>query len=424
MRGQLPVTVETAHCDLRKAIMPTFFYKAVAKDGNLINGSFDGSDDRTVALRLQEMGLTPIQIASRQSLSPLKLNLNWRFRKVGSKEIMFFTQELSTLVNAGLPLDRSLTICKSLSQGAALQSLVEEILQGIKQGKTFGDSLSTHPEVFSKLYVNMVRAGEASGSLPLVLERLVEFQQSSDELKGYLISSLIYPALLAAVGFSSIVILLNFVIPKFAQVFKDAGQSLPLPTQILLSISEFSKSYWWLVGGVIAGLFIVFNRFVATERGRWFWDSFKLKVFLVGDVLCKIEVARISRTLGTLVHNAVPLVHSLNIVKDITNNSVIARSISNIAEGVKKGEGIARPMEKSGVFPPLAVHLVEVGEETGRLDAMFLELAKVYDKEVRSSIKNLIALFEPAMILVMGILVGIIVISILMAITSINDLPS
>ena len=207
-------------------------------------------------------------------------------------------------------------------------------------------------------------------------------------------------------------------------MFSDAGQSLPLPTQILLSISEFSKSYWWLVGGVFAGLLIAFNRFVATERGRWIWDNFKLKVFLLGDVLCKIEVGRISRTLGTLVHNSVPLVQSLNIVKDITNNSVIAGSIANIAEGVKRGEGVARPMEKSKIFPPLAVHLVEVGEETGRLDAMFLELAKVYDKEVRSSIKNLIALFEPAMILVMGILVGIIVISILMAITSINDLPS
>ena len=403
--------------------MATFYYKAVAKGGGLIDGSLEGRDDKAVAVRLQEMGLIPIQIAGRQASSPFKLNLKWRFRKIGSKEVMFFTQELSTLVNAGLPLDRSLGICRSLSQNPALQSLVEEVLQGIKQGKTFADSLSSHPEAFSKLYINMVRAGEASGSLPLVLDRLVEFQQSADELKSYLISSLIYPALLALVGFASIVVLLNFVIPKFAQVFRDAGQSLPLPTQVLLTISEFSKAYWWLMGAALAGVFVLFKRFVGTAKGRNSWDRFKLRIFLLGDVLLKMEVSRISRTLGTLIHNSVPLIQSLNIVRDISGNTVIANSISDIAEGVKKGEGVAKPMERASVFPPLAVHLVEVGEETGRLDAMFLELARVYDKEVRSSIKNLIALFEPMMILVMGVVVGVVVISILLAIVSINDVP-
>jgi general secretion pathway protein F len=269
----------------------------------------------------------------------------------------------------------------------------------------------------------MIRAGEVSGSLPLVLDRLVEFQQSADELRGYLISSLIYPSLLTLVGCASILILLNFVIPKFAQVFQDAGQSLPLPTQVLLTISEFSKSYAWTIALALAAILFGFRRYIATQKGRRAWDMFKLRAILLGDVLRKIEVARISKTLGTLVHNSVPLVHSLNIAKEISGNAVISESILEIAEGVKKGEGVARPMEKTGVFPPLAVHLVQVGEETGRLDSMLLELSKVYDKEVRSAIKNLIALFEPAMIVVMGVIVGVIVISMLLAIVSINDVP-
>lgn len=403
--------------------MATFSYRAVGKGGNLVGGVLEGTDDKAVALKLQDMGLIPIEIGTKGERRSWELNLAWRFSQVSSKDIMFFTQELSTLVNAGLPLDRSLTICKELSEKPAVRSIVDQILQGIKQGRTFADSLSAHPRAFSKLYVNMVRAGEASGSLPLVLDRLVEFQQSADELKSYLISSLIYPGLLSVVGAGSVVILLNFVIPKFAQVFQDAGQSLPLPTQVLLTLSELSKSYGWVLLLVAGGACFAFSRWVATPQGRWLWDHFKLRVWLLGEVLRKIEVARISKTLGTLVHNAVPLVHSLNIVREISGNAVVSKAIAEIADGVKKGEGVARPMERTGVFPPLAVHLIEVGEETGRLDAMLLELSRVYDKEVRSAIKNLIALFEPTMILAMAVVVGIIVISMLLAIVSINDVP-
>ncbi len=403
--------------------MATFFYKAVAGSGAVVDGVMDGANDRAVALKLQDMGLVPIQIGTRRSDQRLKLSVRWRFRRVGTKEVLFFTQELSTLINAGLPLDRSLAICKQLSDRKTLQSLVGDVLEGIKQGKTFADSLANHPHAFSKLYINMVRAGEVSGSLPLVLDRLVEFQQSADELRSYLISSLIYPMLLSLVGGASIVVLLNFVIPKFAQVFQDAGKALPLPTQILLTTSDFSKRYWWVFLSFSGLAILALRSFISTEKGRWTWDNFKLKLPLLGELLRKIEVARISKTLGTLVRNSVPLIHSLNIVKEISSNEVVSGAISGIAEGVKKGEGVAGPMEKSGVFPPLAIHLIQVGEETGRLDSMLLELAKVYDKEIRSAIKNLIALFEPVMILCMAFLVGVIVICMLLAIVSINDVP-
>lgn len=403
--------------------MPTFFYRAVGRDGAIVNGVVEESTDRAAAVKLQDMGLVPLHLGTRRSRRIWDMEINWRPGGIGSRDLMFFTQELSTLVNSGLPLDRSLAICKELSGKKKLQALADEILQDLKRGKSLADSLAAHPRVFSKLYVNMVRAGEAGGALPLVLERLVEFQQSADELRSYLISSLIYPALLTLVGAASIVVLLNYVIPRFAEIFQEAGRALPLPTQILLGVSGFTQSYWWVFLLALGGLGVGFSRLLANPGGRLWWDGLKLKTAGIGEILKKVEMARISRTLGTLVHNAVPLVQALGIVREISGNRVIAQAIRAVAEGVKRGEGVAGPMRQSGVFPPLAVHLIEVGEETGRLDTMLLRLAEVYDKDVRAAVKNFIALFEPVMILVMGLVIGGIVISTVMAMVSINELP-
>ena len=403
--------------------MPTFFYRAVGKDGGIVNGVVEESTDRAAAVKLQDMGLVPLHLGTRRSRRFWDVEINWRPGGIGARDLMFFTQELSTLVNSGLPLDRSLAICKELSGKKKLQNLADEILQDLKRGKTLADSLAAHPKVFSKLYVNMVRAGEAGGALPLVLERLVEFQQSADELRSYLVSSLIYPALLTLVGAASIVVLLNYVIPRFAEIFDEAGRALPLPTQILLGVSGFTRGYWWVFLLVLGGLGVGFSRLLANPGGRMWWDGLKLRTAGIGEILKKVEMARIARTLGTLVHNAVPLVQALGIVREISGNRVIARAIRAVAEGVKRGEGVARPMRQAGVFPPLAVHLIEVGEETGRLDTMLLRLAEVYDKDVRAAVKNFIALFEPVMILVMGLVIGGIVISTVLAMVSINELP-
>ena len=403
--------------------MPTFFYRAVGKDGGIVNGVVEESTDRAAAVKLQDMGLVPLHLGTRRSRRLWDMEIGWRPGGIGSRDLMFFTQELSTLVNSGLPLDRSLAICKELSSKKKLQALADEILQDLKRGRTLADSLAAHPRVFSKLYVNMVRAGEAGGALPLILERLVEFQQSADELRSYLISSLIYPALLTVVGAASIVVLLNYVIPRFAEIFQEAGQALPLPTRILLAVSGFTRGYWWVFLLVLAGLGLGFTRLLASPKGRLWWDGLKLRTVGIGEILKKVEMARISRTLGTLVRNAVPLVQALGIVREISGNRVIGQAIRTVAEGVKRGEGVAGPMRRAEVFPPLAVHLIEVGEETGRLDAMLLRLAEVYDKDVRSAVKSFIALFEPVMILVMGLVIGGIVISTVLAMVSINELP-
>jgi len=401
--------------------MAIFNYKAVNSKGGFAEGRLEAADARAVTFRLQSMGLIPVSIdePAKPKLSVLpKLTL----QGISRKDILFFTEELSTLVGAGLPLDRSLGITAELASKPALRVVIQNVLKQIKGGKSLAESLAAHPRHFSKLYVNMIRAGEAGGVLTVILERLVDFERASDELRSYLIGALIYPCLLTAVGMGSVGILFYFVIPKFASIFGELGAKIPPSTQALLTISTLTRSYWWvLVAGLVAAI-VGFKAWVKTSRGSRTWDTIKLKVPLLGSTILKMEVARFARTLGTLTASAVPLIVGVRIVQDIADNQLIAEGISKIASGAKRGEGVAKPMRDAGVFPGLAVHLVEVGEETGRLDTMLLQVADVYEKDVRTSVKALTSVLEPLIILVMGILVGAVVLSILMAIFSINDI--
>jgi len=277
--------------------------------------------------------------------------------------------------------------------------------------------------VFPKVYVNMVHAGEVGGVLEEILGRLTVFLETSENLRSYVIGALIYPALLSVVAVASVTIMTLFVIPRFAGVFQDMGVPLPLPMAMLKGLSDFLAGYWWLilVSAILVGVYL--KRYRTSPEGRLQWDRWLLRLPLWGPVVRKVEVARFSRTLGTLLHSGVPLLQGMNIVREILSNQGIATTIEPIRNGIKKGEGIAQPMKQSGVFPPLAMHLIEVGEESGKLDTMLIQVAEVYDTEVRTSIKNLISFFEPALILVMGIVIGTMVISMLMAIFSINEVP-
>jgi general secretion pathway protein F len=343
------------------------------------------------------------------------------FQRVSRKDILYFTEELSTLIHAGLPLDRSLEIAASLTSKTALRDAIRDVLNQIKSGKSLSEAFAAHPRYFSSLYVNMLRAGEAGGVLDEVLMRLVEFERSSDELRGYLIASLIYPGLLFAVGSGSVGILLYFVIPKFATIFDGIGAAIPPQTLALLWVSDFTRRYWWVCAGLVALAVAAFRAWRNTPKGRRDWDVLVLKLPLLGPVALKIEVARFARTLGTLVSSSVPLISAMRIVQGIAGNQVVAEGIAKVAEGAKRGEGVARPMQTSGVFPPLILHLVEVGEETGKLDAMLIQVADIYEKEVRTAVKALVSVFEPVIILVMGVLIGTVVLSMLMAIFSINE---
>lgn len=399
--------------------MTHFYFRAVASDGQIRTGAIHAESERLVANELRRQGLTPVYVG-KEAKKSLDIKLpSFAGRK--KRDVLFFTQELSTLLSAGVPVDRALSITAELTDRAAFRALVLDILRVLKGGRTLADSLATHPDHFSELYINMVRAGEAGGSLAVVFERLSEFERTRDDLRSYIISSMAYPTLLTIVGIGSILVLMNFVVPRFAAVFEESRMEIPLPTKMLLVGSKFLQSY----GGIGIALLIAFAigmyTYVRTAPGRLWWDTLRLKIPILGSALRKAETARFARAMGTLVTNSVPLVQSLSIAGATLNNRRIAGSLETVSLGVKRGEGIAGPLRKAGQFPPLAAHLLSVGEETGRLDSMFVRMADIYDADTRASIRRFTSLFEPLVILIMGIVVGTLILSMLLAIVGMND---
>ncbi|MDQ1333068.1 MAG: hypothetical protein QG552_18 [Thermodesulfobacteriota bacterium] len=408
--------------------MPVYSYKATDSSGKIFDGSLEAEEEKGVVSELHRMGLIPIRI-TRQKGNAKSLNADVSslfgsiFKRVSSKDVMIFTQDLATLLEAGLPVDRALSILINSAEKEQVREVVGDILRTVQGGGYLSDGLSRHPSLFSILYVNTVRAGEAGGVLETVLVRLGEFLESSQDLMDYLKSALVYPLFLVFVGGVSIIVLLTFVIPKFAIIFSDMGQALPLSTRFLLGLSDLLRRYWWLILVGMGGGYYLIRRYVRSPAGRLRFDEEKLRLPVTRDLVKKVEVARFARTLGTLTKSGVPILQALRMVKDIMSNQVIARSMDMVYNRVKEGERLSKPLSDSGIFPSLAIQMITVGEETGRLDAMLLKVAENYDKAVKNMVKRLISFLEPAMILVMGLVVGFIVISMLMAIFSVNDMP-
>jgi general secretion pathway protein F len=399
--------------------MAAFYFRAVTPDGKLRTGTLSGASEREVARELRRQGLIPVYVGSEPKKGfALHLPVWHRGRR---RDVLFFTQELATLLGAGVPLDRALAITSELTERTEFRLVVQDVLRILKGGKSLADSLAAHPEYFSELYVNIVRAGEASGALAPVFERLAEFERTRDELRNYILSSMIYPALLVVVGLASITLMLYFVVPRFAQVFEESRLRMPAATQILLEASNLLKRFGWIVFASVAAVLAGLRAYIRTPAGRWWWDGLRLRLPLLGEALRRAETARFARAMETLVANGVPLVQSLNIAARILGNQRIARALEAVAQGVKRGEGIAGPLRKSGHFPALAAHLLSVGEETGRLDQMFGRMAEIFENDTRTAIRRFTTLFEPLVILVMGVMVGILVLSMLLAITSINE---
>ncbi len=396
-----------------------FHFRAVASDGKLRTGTLTAETEKIAAQELKRQGLIPVFVGAEEKRG-FQFSLP-AFKTGHRRDVLFFTQELSTLLNAGVPVDRALSITAELTERGAFRAVVLDIVRLLKGGKALADSIAAHPSHFSELYINMVRAGEASGSLSQIFDRLAEFERTRDDLRGYIVSSLIYPGLLTLVGCASIFILLNFVVPRFAQIFADPRIKIPTPTLIMLEASRYMREYWLPAAIVIGSTILVFITYIRTPNGALWWDSTRLRLPVLGDALRKAETSRFARAMGTLVAANVPLVQSLGISRGILNNRRIAGSLEKIAQGVKRGEGIAGPLRKAGEFPPLAGHLLSVGEETGHLDAMFNRMADIYEVETRTAIRRFTSLFEPMIILVMGVVVGTLILSLMLAITSIND---
>jgi len=410
--------------------MTEFFYKASDRSGKVVQGSLEADDEAAVIAQIRRMGYLPIRIDAegnrrRASSSWLNLNLDIKlanpFGGVSGKVLLSFTQELSTLIKAGLPLDRSLSIIAEVTDNERLKKVSEEVLKDVRGGKSLSDAFAKHPAVFNKLYVSMVKAGEAGGVLDIVFERLTDFLERSQSLKGTVTNAVIYPVGLVTLMGLVVLFLIWVIIPKFVEIFETLGQELPASTNLLLSFSNLLTGYWWLVLLAVGGAYFWFAKFRATDAGRLKLDSMYLRIFIVRDLILKVEVARVSRTLGTLIKSGVPILQALAIVKDIVSNVVIASSISRVHREVKEGKGISEPMRADGVFPPLAVHMLRVGEETGRMEEMLMKVADTYDTEVQNTVKRFIAFLEPALILTMALIIVVVIVPIILAIVSIND---
>jgi general secretion pathway protein F len=406
--------------------MAFFQYRAADQAGKIIEGVMEAEVEQSVVSRLHEMGCVPLRInvprAGAATTQQVRLPLFTR-RKVSQPQLLQFTQELATLLAAGLPLDRSLVILGSLVEGEEFTKIMRTLVEAVRAGKSLAAAMTEHPDVFPKIYVNMIRAGEAGGILEAVLRYLTEYMERSLALKEDLKSALIYPLILGGAAGVSLIVLFVYVIPRFALIFKDVGQALPLITKIVIDFSEFLTQYGWvlllvLLGGVTAGLF-----YLRSPEGRTEWDRFCLRVWLLGELVKKFETARFARTLSALLRGGVPLLEALGTVQGVVGNRLLTHAIGQVQVRVREGKGMARPLGESGLFPPLALNMIAVGEETGKLDTMLNEVAEHYDQEVKRTTKRLTSILEPALILGMGLVIGVVVISMLLAIFSMNDLP-
>ena len=406
--------------------MTVYYYKATDQNGKYVEGDISAPDYRGAVQKIRKLNYFPVKVSEEKKSSKLSAGMRLSLPIWGSpipiKELMTLTQQLATLVNAGLTLDDSLSTLIKLAETGNIKSILSGIRKKVHGGNSFADALAEHPKVFSKLYVNMIRAGEAGGILGETLSRLAMFMEKSVELKNSIRSAMVYPAILTFVGGTAVITLITFVIPQFSKLFEEMGAALPLPTQIMLGISSAIINYWpALILGTL-GFISAFIFYIGTNKGRLRWDEILLKLPLFGPLIRKIEVSRFSLTMATLLKSGVPILQAMGIVQSIMINRVIADSVTNLRQALKRGKGLSGPLEEAKIFPPMAVHMITVGETSGALDEMLTKVSKTYDKEVEQSIKQVISLIEPMMILLMALIIGFIVISMLLAIFSANDI--
>ncbi len=402
--------------------MPVFEYKAVSPTGETVQGSMEaGSLDRVIA-KLQEAGNIPLQAREAGKGGFGLAALRPGRRGVGAREVGEFTQQLATLLGAGLPLDRSLQVLVELTENDRLRRMVTDVRERVREGGSLSDALEAQHGTFSRLYINMVRAGEIGGTLDQTLDRLTEYLERSKDLKDSVISAMIYPVLLILLAAGSLILLLVYVIPQFTPIFEELGGDLPLITKIVLAVGGVLQNFWWgLIGLAFIG-FVLFKRMMADPPRRLAFDTRLLSTRWVGGLVAKLETARLARTLGTLLVNGVPLLSALGIARNVVTNTRLREDVEDASRQVKTGGGVARNLAKGGRFPRLALQMISVGEETGRLDDMLLKVADTFDRDVRNTIDRLLSVFTPVVTLLLAVMIGTIVLSVLLAILSINEL--
>ncbi len=405
--------------------MAFFQYRAADQAGKVVEGVMEADVEQSVILRLREMGCIPLRIAmpSERARSSSRQPALFARRKISQQQLLQFTRELGTLLSAGLPLDRSLSILGGLFEGGELGQILRSLVEAVRAGKSLATSMADHPDIFPKIYVNMVRAGEAGGILESVLRYLTEYMENTLALREDIKSALIYPTILAGAAGISLIVMFVFVIPKFAVIFRDNSRAIPWITKVVIGFSQLLAQYGWLILFLMLAMIACAIFYIRSPDGRQEWDRLCLRAWLFGDLLRKFETARFARTLASLIKGGVPLLEALGTVQGVVGNRLLVRALGQVQMRVREGKGMARPLSESGLFPALAINMIAVGEETGKLDSMLAEVAGYYDQEVKRTTKRLTSLLEPALILGMGLIIGLVVVSMLLAIFSINDVP-
>jgi len=410
--------------------MPEYAYQALDRSGAAVTGMIHADSPELGADRVRQMGLFPMAVSAqsdKRSSAPAAgaaavRSGGWSLpgAGVGRMAIVMFTRQLADLVGAGLPLDRALTVLIKQSQSVALQTRLKRVQEEVRAGKPLSEALAQYPRDFPQLYINMVHAGETAGQLAEVLERLSGYLEREATRRSQVVSALTYPVVLIAVAISAVSFLLAFVVPRLSGVLTDMNTALPVPTVILLAITGFITSYWRQA--LIVGALGIFGlrRLLATPAGRTTWDTWKLRIPLIGALISRIVAARFVRSLGTMLTGGVPILDSLEIAREAVGNAAIARAVDRVREAIRQGVSLAEAMEDTGVFLPVVVHMAAVGEETGRLPAMLVRTADSLDFEIDNQIRRLVTLIEPLIVVVMGVVVGFIVLSILLPIFEAN----
>lgn len=400
--------------------MPKFFYKAVKLDGEFVEGELDVADETAAMRHLQGEGLILIEARTSKSLF-VRLGRT-RQRRLNQKEIGILTRELATLLEAGMTLDRSLQILVDLTKEEHLVRVLSDLQERVRGGATFSTALEAQDGQFARLYINMVKAGEASGALDQVLNRLADYLERVAELRQTVTSALVYPMILLIVAALSVIMLLVFVVPQFTVLFDDMGAALPLPTQIVVAAGDLFRNYWWAMLCVIALIAAILERWLQNPLVRERVDRRLLALPLFGDLIWKMETARLCHTLSTLLKNGLPLLNALTLAREVVSNRKIAGLLNEAGDDLKHGRGLAGPLVRLQALPDLALQMIRVGEESGSLDVMLAKVASIYDRETRVSVQSMLTMLEPLLIVGLGVIVAGIIMSILMAILGANEL--
>ena len=406
--------------------MSVYEYMALNKAGKNVNGIIDADSSVAARQKLRGMGIYPIEVTEtlteQKEQASRSTSVSLFFKRVKPGELSAITRQLSILLGAGITLVASMDALLSQISNPILKKIMAQVKEAVNEGNSFAFALSQHPRVFSQIYVNMVRAGEASGSLDLVLDRLAEFSENQQALKARFKAALAYPVLMSIIGTLILFVLITFIVPNITKIFSDMHQSLPLPTLILIGLSSFLKSFWWLLFIVLIGSIVLIRKLIKTPKGRYIWDGLKLRSPVIGPISIKMSMSRFGRTLGSLLQSGVILLPALKIVRNIVSNTLITEVIDNAMEEIEKGKSLAAPLSGSRWFPPIAVQIISVGEQSGELEKMLNKIADIYERETESEIMALTSMLEPVMILGMGLVVGFIVISILLPIFEMNQM--